>query len=167
MFISVVVPALDEEKYIGQCLSSLTAQTYPSDLYEIIVVDNGSTDRTSEIARRFGVNVVHEPQRGVARARHRGTEEARGEIIAGTDADALAPPIWVEEIARTFRSDEALGAVTGPILFRDGSSFDRWSARYVCNWATMLSYTLGRGVVSGNNFAVRTSEYWRVGGFNT
>jgi glycosyltransferase involved in cell wall biosynthesis len=167
MFISVVVPALNEEKYVGKCLSSLRAQSYPRELYEIIVVDNASTDRTAEIARGFGVKVVYESQRGVARARHRGAQEATGEIIAGTDADALAPPIWVEEIARTFRSDEALGAVTGPILFHDGSSFDRWSARYVCNGATILSYTLGRGVVSGNNFAVRTSDYWRVGGFDT
>jgi len=167
MFISVVVPALNEEKYIGQCLASLRAQRYPRALYEIIVVDNASTDRTSEIALGFRVRVVREPVRGVGRARHRGAREARGEIIAGTDADSVAPPNWLEEIARAFRRDEALGAVTGPTLFHDGSSFDRWSARYVCNWATTLSYTLGRGVISGNNFAVRTRDYWRVGGFNT
>jgi len=167
MVISVVVPALNEEKYIGRCLSALRAQNYPRELYEIIVVDNASTDRTAQIARRFGVKVVYEAERGVARARHRGAQEARGEIIAGTDADAVAPPNWLEEIARAFRRDEALGAVTGPTLFHDGSSFDRWSARHVCNWATTLSYTLGRGVISGNNFAVRTRDYWRVGGFNT
>jgi glycosyltransferase involved in cell wall biosynthesis len=167
MFISVVVPALNEEKYIEQCLSSLSAQSYPTNLYEIIVVDNGSTDRTSEIARGFGVKLVYEAERSVSLARHRGAQEASGEIIAGTDADAVAPPTWLEEIAGSFRSDETLGAVTGPTLFHDGSSFDRWSARYVCNSATMLSYILGRGVISGNNFAVRTRDYWRVGGFNT
>jgi glycosyltransferase involved in cell wall biosynthesis len=167
MFISVVVPALNEEKYVKQCLSSLRAQSYPRELYEIIVVDNASTDRTSEIAQAFGVRVVYEPVRGAARARHRGVEEARGEIIAGTDADAVVPPTWLEEIARSFRSDENLGAVTGPTLFHDGSSFDRWSARYVCNTATRLSHTLGRGVITGNNFAVRARDYWKVGGFNT
>ena len=167
MFISVVVPALNEEKYIGQCLASLRAQRYPPELYEIIVVDNASTDRTSKVARRFGVKLVYEAERGVGWARHRGAQEARGEIIAGTDADTIAPPTWLEEIARAFRRDQGAGAVTGPILLHDGNSFERWSARYVCNWATTLSYTLGRGVISGNNFAVRTRDYWRVGGFNT
>jgi glycosyltransferase involved in cell wall biosynthesis len=167
MFISVVVPALNEEKYIGQCLSSLLAQSYPRELYEIIVVDNASTDRTSEIARGFGVKVVYEPERGVSRARHRGAEEASGEIIAGMDADAVAPATWLEEIARAFRSDELLGAVTGPILLHDGNSFEQLSTRCVCNGGTRLSFALGRGVIMGNNFAVRTCDYWRVGGFNT
>ena len=167
MFISVVVPALNEEKYIGRCLSSLCAQSYPRELYEIIVADNASTDRTSEIARGLGVQVVYEAEKGVGRARHRGAQKAKGEIIAGTDADTIAPQNWLEQIAKAFRRDETLGAVTGPILLHDGNSFERWSARYVCNWATRLSYTLGRGVVIGNNFAVRTRDYWRVGGFDT
>jgi glycosyltransferase involved in cell wall biosynthesis len=167
MFISVVVPALNEEKYIGQCLSSLNAQTYPRDLYEIIVVDNGSTDRTSDIARGFGVKVVYEPLRGVSRARHRGAQEARGKIIAGTDADTIAPPNWLREIATAFARDEDLGAVTGPILVHDGNSLDRWGARCVSNPATRLSHVVHRGVIIGNNFAVRTCDYWRVGGFDT
>jgi glycosyltransferase involved in cell wall biosynthesis len=167
MFISVVIPALNEEKYIGQCLSSLCAQSYPAELYEILVVDNASTDRTYEIARGFGVQVACEEEKGVGWARHRGAQEARGEIIAGTDADTIAPQNWLEQIARAFHSHETLGAVTGPILVHDGNRFERWAARYVCNWVTRLSYALGRGVIIGNNFAVRTSDYWRVGGFDT
>ena len=167
MIISVVVPALNEQKYIGKCLSSLRVQTYPRELYEIIVVDNASTDRTAEIARGFGVKVVHEPEGGVGRARHRGAEEARGEIIAGTDADAIAPPTWLEAIARAFRSDQALGAATGPIALHDGNRLQCWWARHVYNGVTRLCYTVGRGVINGNNFAVRTRDYWRVGGFNT
>jgi len=167
LFISVVVPALNEEKYIGQCLSSLTAQTYPSDFYEIVVVDNASKDRTSEIARGFGARVVYERRRGVSWARHRGVEEARGEIIAGTDADTMAPSIWLEEIARVFGKDDELGAVTGPILVHDGTTLDRLGARCISNSATRLSYLVRRGVVMGNNFAVRARDYWRVGGFDT
>jgi len=167
MFISVVVPALNEEKYIGRCLSSLTNQTYPRELYEIIVVDNGSTDRTAEIARGRGAKVVYEPQRGVSRARHRGAQEARGEVIAGTDADAVAPPTWLEEIARAIGRDETLGLVTGPVVFHDGSHFERWFTRHISSGTTRLLCTLGRTVISGNNFAVRTRDYWRVGGFNT
>jgi glycosyltransferase involved in cell wall biosynthesis len=167
MFISVVVPALNEEKYIGQCLASLHAQSYPRDLYEIIVADNASTDRTSEIARRLGAKVVYERRRGVSWARHRGVEEARGEIIAGTDADTIAPPTWLEEIATAFRADKQLGAVTGPILVHDGNTLDRVGAMLVSNPATRLSYLVRRGVVMGNNFAVRACDYWRVGGFDT
>jgi glycosyltransferase involved in cell wall biosynthesis len=166
MLISVVVPALNEEKYVGRCLSSLHAQSYPGELYEIIVVDNASTDRTAKIAREFGVRVAYEAERGVGRARHRGAREARGEIIAGTDADTIAPPTWLEEIARAFHNDETLGAVTGPILLHDGNRLERWIVRYVSNATTRLSYTFGRGVLVGTNFAVRTRDYWRVGGFN-
>jgi GT2 family glycosyltransferase len=111
--------------------------------------------------------VVHEPEGGVGRARHRGAQEARGEIIAGTDADTIAPPTWVEEIARAFHAHEMLGAVTGPILVHDGNSFERWAARCVSNSATRISFAVGRGVIVGNNYAVRTSDYWRVGGFDT
>jgi glycosyltransferase involved in cell wall biosynthesis len=166
MFISVVVPALNEEKYIGRCLGSLRAQTYPGELYEIIVADNASTDRTADIAREFGVRVAYEAERGVGRARHRGAEEARGEIIAGTDADTAASPTWLEEIARAFHTDETLGAVTGPIVLHEGNRLERWFVRYVSNASTRLSYVLGRGVLVGSNFAVRTRDYWRVGGFN-
>lgn len=166
MFISVVIPALNEEKYIGRCLSSLRAQNYPGELYEIIVVDNASTDRTAEIAGESGVRVVYEAERGVGRARHRGAEEARGEIIAGTDADTIAPRTWLEEIARAFHSDETLGAVTGPVLLHDGNRFERWGVRHLSNGATRLSHTLGRGIFVGSNFAVRARDYWRVGGFN-
>jgi glycosyltransferase involved in cell wall biosynthesis len=167
VFISVVIPALNEEKYIGPCLASLGAQTYPRDLYEIIVVDNASTDRTAQIGRRFGAKVVYEPDRGVGRARHRGAHEARGEIIAGTDADTMAPPTWLAEIARALRADDSLSAVTGPILLHGGNSFEQWFAKYVSNSATRLSHFVGRGVIIGNNFAVRTRDYWRVGGFDT
>lgn len=167
MFISVVVPALNEEKYTGRCLASLRAQTYPQGLYEIIVADNASTDRTAEIARGFGARVVHEPRRGVGWARHRGAQAAEGEIIAGTDADTIAPPTWLEQIARAFVSDETLGAVTGPILLHDGNAFQHWAVKYVSNSATRLSFVLRRGVIVGSNFAVRTRDYRRVGGFNT
>jgi glycosyltransferase involved in cell wall biosynthesis len=167
MFISVVIPALNEEKYIGQCISSLTAQTYPTELYEIVVVDNASTDRTSEIARELGAKVVYERRRGVSRARHRGVAEASGEIIAGTDADTIAPPTWLEEIATTFRADGGLGAATGPILVHDGNTLDHWGAKLISNSATRLSYIVRRGVIIGNNFAVRARDYWRVGGFDT
>lgn len=83
---SIVVPARNEEKLLAQCLKSLLEQDYVGD-YEIIVVDNASTDRTAEIASGFGVKVVYEANVGTGPARQCGLLEARGEIIAFTDAD--------------------------------------------------------------------------------
>ena len=61
MFISVVIPAYNEENYLDRCLRSLREQRYPTSQFEVIVVDNASTDATAEIARRFGARVVSEP----------------------------------------------------------------------------------------------------------
>ncbi len=64
-----MIPAHKEECYLGRCLQPLSAKSYPASRFEIIVVDNGSSDGTAEIARRFGVRVISEPRKGVARAR--------------------------------------------------------------------------------------------------
>ena len=69
MNISIVIPAYNEEKYIGDCLRSIVA-TRTDEILEIIVIDNASTDDTAMVAQQFpGVHVVHEPQKGLTRAR--------------------------------------------------------------------------------------------------
>ncbi|MBI3286436.1 MAG: glycosyltransferase family 2 protein [Chloroflexi bacterium] len=163
----MVVVAFNEERWIGPYLRSLRAQDYPRPWYEIIVVDNGSTDRTAEIARSLGARVVFEPVRGVARARQRGAAAARGEILAGTDADAMAPPSWLAEIGKGFARDPALAAMTGPILLYRGTPLEVWFVKHISNGSTRFTYTLRRGLFPGTNFAVRASEFWRVGGFNS
>ncbi len=117
--VSVVVPAYNEERYLGRCLAALARQTYPADRFEVIVVDNGSTDATAELARRYGVRVIAEPRKGVAYARQTGFEAARGEVIASTDADTVVPPFWVSRIAAHFWADPVLGAVYGPVYWPD------------------------------------------------
>ena len=77
---SVVIPAFNEQAYLGACLASLAAQDYPG-AFEVIVVDNNSTDDTAVIAAAAGATVVVEPEQGVCQARQRGTEVARGEIV--------------------------------------------------------------------------------------
>ena len=113
---SVVVPARNEAAYLGDCLTSLLAQDYPG-RYEIIVVDNDSTDGTAAVARSFGVQVVTEPRPGVCQARQRGTEAARGQIVVSTDADTVYGQGWLSRIDRTFRADPAVVAVAGPCRF--------------------------------------------------
>src|SRR4051794_27972494 len=91
---SIVVPAYNEVAYLGLALQALLQQDF-AEPYEIIVVDNDSTDRTGEIAASYGVTVVRETARGVCQARQRGTIEARGEIVVSTDADTVPPRDWL------------------------------------------------------------------------
>ncbi len=163
--VSVVVPAYNEEKYLGRCLAALANQTYPFDLFEVIVVDNGSTDKTAEIARRYGVRVVFEPRKGVARARQIGFEAAQGDVIASTDADAVVPPFWVAQIAAHFRTDPTLGAVYGPVYWPDGRTIEQFLLRYPATWVLWASNRVRRSLWWGSNFAVRRDVFWKAGGF--
>jgi len=165
MLISVVIPAYNEEQYLGRCLAALAGQTYPASLFEVIVVNNGSTDRTAEIARRHGARVVFEPRKGVARARQAGFKAALGEVIASTDADAVVPPFWVAQIAAHFRSDPTLGAVYGPVYWPDGRPIEQFWLRYPVTWVLRVSNRVRRSLWWGSNFAVRRDVFWKAGGF--
>ena len=96
-FVSVVMPAHNEEQYIGECLAALKQQSYPADRFEIIVVDNNSKDRTSEIARSHGVKVLFKEKGPVGAVRNYGVAHAQGEILAFIDSDCVAPPTWLQE----------------------------------------------------------------------
>jgi len=163
--VSIVIPAYNEERYLERCLAALGRQTYPAERFEIIVVDNGSTDATAEIARRFGVRVVSEPRKGVARARQAGFEAARGPIIASTDADTVVPLFWVARIAAHVQAAPTLGGVYGPIYWPDARPMQRLWLRYPTTWALWASNRVRRSLWWGSNFAVRREVFHRAGGF--
>ncbi|HWH99163.1 MAG TPA: glycosyltransferase family A protein, partial [Propionibacteriaceae bacterium] len=117
---SVVVPAYNEASYLGPTLQALQQQDFRG-LYEIIVVDNNSTDGTGEIAAGYGVTVVRETARGVCQARQRGTIEARGEVVVSTDADTVQPRDWLTRIDRQFRRSDRIVAVAGPCRYENPS----------------------------------------------
>jgi glycosyltransferase involved in cell wall biosynthesis len=95
---SIIVPVYNGERTIGTCLESLLDQTYPRERYEIIVVDNGSTDNTRELIKKYPVRMTLEDEiRGSYAARNAGIKNAEGEIFAFTDADCIADPNWIEE----------------------------------------------------------------------
>ena len=165
MFISVVIPAYNEERCLGRCLQALRAQSYPVSRFEIIVVDNGSTDATADIARRFGACIVPEPRKGVARARQTGFEAARGEIIASTDADTTVPVFWLARIAAHFEADPDLGAVYGPVYWPDGRPVEQLALRYPATWVLWASNRVGRSLWWGSNFAMRREVFYAAGGF--
>lgn len=117
MKVSVVIPAYNEEKYIGQCLDSLMKQEVMAD--EIIVVNNNSTDQTVEFIKKYPVTLVHEPKQGILPTRNTGFNTAQYDIIARCDSDCILPPNWIKEIKQNFTDHPDISAVSGPVKFYD------------------------------------------------
>lgn len=165
--ISIVIPAYNEERLIGRCLTSLKNQQFARP-YEIIVVNNNSTDATEKIARSFGVKVIHELQQGVVFARQKGLLTARGEIVISGDSDCLYPPDWLQKIYAIFKQNSSLVAVSGPAIV---DTYPWWAyAHYTCGFAlTHLVFKITGYVlyVVGSNFAYKRQVFLDIGGYNT
>ena len=113
--ITVVVPAHNAADILASCLSALALQDVPSDSYEVIVVDDGSTDATAEIARAHGLKVSSQPNAGPAAARNRGADIAQGAWLLFTDADCAPTPGWIRALTAPF-SDPNVAGVKGAYL---------------------------------------------------
>jgi len=124
-----VVPVLNGEPTLAESLATLLRVDYPPDRREVIMVDNGSTDRTAEILRAAPVRYLFEPRRGTAKARNLGIEASRGEIVAFTDADCLVARRWLKALVARFDSEE-VGGVAGEIFpFPPRTAAERHAAR--------------------------------------
>lgn len=168
--ISVVIPAFNEEKYLPACLQSLNNQDFNLP-FEVIVVDNGSSDRTAAVASEFGAIVISEPHRGITWARQRGLEVAKGEIIACVDADTFVAPNWLSQIYSSLHYDEEVVGVTGRIFYTRGTTWKGnlpaifWGPMFLSDVAFRFLFRKP-GALWGGNFAVRKRALLEVGGFN-
>ncbi len=158
--ISVVIPSYNDAAMLERCLTALDAQTRRPD--EIVVVDNGSSDSTVDVAVAHGARVVTELRRGIPQATSAGLDAATGDVIGRLDADSLPPRGWVARIARTFDADPGLDVLSGPGDYYDGTALQRW---FAANVQMPLYYGpvarfLGHDVVFGSNFAIRATA-WR------
>ena len=112
--ISVIVPAHNAAQTIEDCVQGLLQQSVDRALYEIIIVDDGSTDSTPEIAADHpSVRVVRQRNAGPAAARNRGAREARGEILLFTDADCVPAGDWIEQMAAPFEAADGIVGAKG------------------------------------------------------
>jgi cellulose synthase/poly-beta-1,6-N-acetylglucosamine synthase-like glycosyltransferase len=153
--ITVIVPAYNEEELIVGCLDSLLNQTLTRDEYEIIVVDNNSTDSTARIALSKGVRVERELRKGYVHAIRRGIEVSQTELIAFTDADCRVPSDWLEKILANFESSTKVVGVGGKLAFYDIPPFFDKTVRSILYFNEALP---------GNNMAVRREALHRIGG---
>lgn len=174
-FVTVVVAARNEEKHLAACLESVVNQTYPNSQYEIIIVNDNSTDGTGQICTEFATTypnvstfVASEDPllRGKTNALSQAIDRARGEVILITDADCTVPRTWVEYTAR--RYEHHVGLVCGITLQKASNAFEGMQA---LDWAYLLGIAAAavalRNPLStiGNNLSFRRKAYEEVGGY--
>ncbi len=117
--VSIIMPAYNSREFIGEALDSIAGQTISD--YEVIVIDDGSTDNTAQIAieHPIGVNLIKQTNRGPAAARNLGVSDSTGKFVAFLDADDLWKPTKLEKQLALFKADPELGMV-----FTENSLFD-------------------------------------------
>lgn len=164
--ISVIIPTLQEEKYIEKTLSNLIKVT-PK--IEIVVVDGGSTDRTVQIAKLFTDKVFQIGERGISKAKNYGAKRAKGEILVFLDADVIVPNGFLEKVLETFENPSVVGATCHNMPVRPKPL--EFVYFFLFNLVTRVSITVlpktrFKYGSRGEFMAVRKSEFFRVGGFN-
>lgn len=164
-FVSVIIPTLNEEKYIEQTLKSIKNQDY-SGKCEVIVVDSKSTDKTVEISKKYADKVVQIKKQGTALGKNIGAKAAKGEILIFLDADTILSKKWIKKAVQYFENPD-VGMVTGMIRPREKN----WKAMLtMIFWGNILptiTYMLGKGIHIGpSTFAVRKKLFKDLKGFD-
>ncbi|AGF71712.1 glycosyltransferase family 2 protein [Corynebacterium halotolerans] len=162
--ISVIIPCLNDAALLRRCLASFSAQEVPPD--EVIVVDNGSTDDSADVARTAGARVVPEPRRGITWATRAGFDAAAGDILLRVDADAAAAPDFLARLHAAWDAADAspgrrVVGVTGTARFEvPGVLGDLASRAYLGAYRFSVGSTLGHHPFFGTNYSLR-ADWWR------
>lgn len=163
IYISVIIPSKNEENRIQICLSCIFSMNFDSDRLEVIVVDNGSTDSTVNIAKEFGCTVYVMPELTIAGLRNFGAKKATANIIGFVDADIEVHDNWAKNGVALFNLKSDVACVTGKIKI---SSNPTWVEK---TWG--LNRDIKRGQfkvnwISSMNMIIRKDSFLEVGGFN-
>jgi len=142
-YVSIVVPVLNREDTIGSCIESLLELDYPS--YEIIVVDGGSTDKTTEVVSKYPIEVIIDRRRGAYAARNSGIGMAKGELIFFTDSDCVIDKDVLKKMVGHF-GDEKIAGMGGQIsAYNPTTLIERFS-----HYAHIVEFNLPNGTVKWN-----------------
>lgn len=163
--ISVVIPAYNAASTLGECLQALLDQTLDRDNYEIIVVNDGSTDATAVVAATYDVTVLEQSNQGPALARNTGAENARGDIIVFTDADCVADHMFLEEMVKPF-SDPRIVGVKGVYRTRQNRLWARFAQIEFMERYAKLERSESIDFVDSYAAAFRKRVFMQVGGFD-
>ncbi len=166
ILLSIIVPVYNGAATLAACLEHLMRCRFPKDWYEVIVVDNNSTDATRQIVHKFRVRYLLETQRGQSSARNLGAQNAQGEILGFIDADCLVAPEWPQQVMRTFQKDP-LAAVVGtrvPVYYDFAGRLQ--SLEYQRYWEASLKQAPPLNKICGSNCAIRKSVFFKLGGFD-
>ncbi len=182
MDISVIIPTFNHCNLLRDAIASVRNQTLPSDCYEIIVVDNGSTDGTREVIERLDqdggkpIRYVYEPQLGLHNARHAGARAAKGDVLVFTDDDATFDPEWLQAYAKAFAEYPEMAAAGGPVRPIWEASPPKWLLEFMGDAKTFGILSLmepyeefrldAKGFFFGVNMAIRRDVLFAVSGFN-
>jgi len=163
MEVSVIIPTLNEEKYLGKCLESISKQDMSE--FEVIIGDGNSTDKTKKIAEEYGAKFVVEPKKTISAGRQKACALAKGKIIVSTDADIIAPAHWLSTLSSQVKEDVVCSH--GNVVPYDGSGLEEWAGKHLMPfWFKALS-TIGRACPAGSNLCFSKKAFDAVGGFNT
>ncbi len=182
-YLSVIIPTRNRASLLEKTIESIALQTYPSHLFELIVVDNGSTDSTGKVCRSFeqlfeNFTYLFESKPGLHSGRHIGCKASQGEILVYGDDDIRAFPTWLEGVSESFQ-ELSVTLVGGKILPKFESEPPEWFANLwgVTPWGKSLGYysliDFGDEVkeisplyVYGCNFSIRKQVLLDFGGFH-
>jgi glycosyltransferase involved in cell wall biosynthesis len=183
--VSIIIPTLNHAKYLKNALTSVQNQTFPKDEYEIIVVDNGSTDNTQQVTEQIiatyqthQIRYIWEPEPGLLSGRHRGAKEAKGQILVFIDDDIEADKGWLAAIMDAFQ-DPSVHLVGGPSQPDYKSEPPAWLESFweqheygrLCGWLSLLDFgeqirEIDPIFIWGLNYAIRKKTLFEVGGFH-
>ena len=172
--ISAIICTHNRSAYLEKAIRSLIDQTLPKEQYEIIVVDNASTDSMREIVERFQARYIYEPILGLSQARNTGWQAAKGEYVAYLDDDAIAAPQWLEKILDVFENIKPRpGCVGGRIEPMWGAERPAWLSDKmlgqltILDWGSDPKFLDAEQWIAGANMAFPGKLLEEIGGFCT
>jgi glycosyltransferase involved in cell wall biosynthesis len=163
--ISIIIPALNEEKMIGRCLESLTRLAFAHERFEVLVIDNGSRDKTLAIAESFkdplNLKILQQAGVRISALRNLGARAATGEILAFLDADCLAPADWLDRILALATAGGAGVLGAHYLLPQDSSWVGRtWHRYHEAPKSGEVSH------VPAGDLIMRREDFLKLGGFD-